>query len=161
MQEIRQLNEEYNSGVKVMSLISKKVRDSNGKDVGYITEVRLNPKTLDFDGIEMDRGLFGKYTFIGRKYITALSEDGAVLNMSITTDIKGMKVADSTGREVGVVKDVQTEGASNDMFAIVVGSGLFKNDMVFPKSDIMGVGESVVLNVRINSKGARVGRHAK
>ena len=161
MQEIRQLNKEYNSGVRVMSLISKKVRDSNGKDVGYVTEVRLDPQTLAFDGIEIDRGLFGNYTFIGRKYITALSDDGAVLNMSIATDMKGMKVVDSSGKEVGTVKDVQTEGASNDMSAIVVGNGVFKSDVVFPKSDVRGVGESVILNVKISSKGARMGGHAK
>ena len=161
MQEIRQMNKEYNSGIRVMSLVSKKVRDSNGKEVGYVTEVRLDPLTLNFDGIEMDRGLFGNYTFIGRKYITALSADGVVLNMSIATDIKGMKVVDSAGKEIGTVKEVQTEGATNEMSAIVVGNGVFKNDVVFPKSDVRGVGESVILNVKISSKGARVGSRAK
>jgi len=147
MQEIRQMNKEYNSGVKMQSVLGKKVRDSAGKDIGAITEIRLDPETLNLDGIEMDRGFFGTYTFIGRKYITALSDEGAVLNMSPVTDYKGMKVFDSNGKEVGTVKEVQTEGSTNNISAIVVGTGILKDDVTFSKSNVRGVGESVMLNV--------------
>jgi sporulation protein YlmC with PRC-barrel domain len=157
MQEIKQLNKEYNSGVRIQSLLGKKVRDSNGKDVGLVTEVRLDPKTLNFDGIEMDRGLFGTYTFIGRKYITTLSEEGAVLNMNIVTDYKGLKVFDSDGKEVGTVKEVQTDGNTNSMSAIIVGKGIFKKDVAFPRSEVRGVGKSVMLNVKVNPDGVRIG----
>jgi sporulation protein YlmC with PRC-barrel domain len=147
MQEIRVMNKQHNSGVKMQSLLGKKVRDSNGKDIGAVTEIRLDPQTLNLDGIEVDRGFFGTYTFIGRKYITALSEEGAVLNMSPVADYKGLKVFDSNGKEVGTVKEVQTEGSTNNLSAIVVGTGILKDDVVFSKSDVRGVGEGVMLNV--------------
>ena len=150
MQEIRVMNKAHNSGVKMQSLLGKKVMDSNGKEVGSVTEIRLDPATLNLDGIEMDRGIFGTYTFIGRKYIAALSEDGAVLNMSPVMDYKGLKVFDSNGKEVGTVKEVQTERDTNNISAIVVGTGILKNDaddVVFSNSDVRGVGESVMLNV--------------
>ena len=150
MQEIRVMNKAYNSGVKMQSLLGKKVRDSTGKEVGSVTEIRLDPATLNLDGIEMDRGIFGTYTFIGRKYIAALSEEGAVLNMSPVVDYKGMKVFDSNGKDVGTVKEVQTEGTTNSISAIVVGTGILRNDaddVVFSNSDVRGVGESIMLNV--------------
>ncbi len=147
MQEIKQMNKEFNSGLKMQSLLGKKVRDSSGKEVGSITEIRLDPETLNLDGIEMDRGFFGTYTFIGRKYIATLSEEGAVLNMSPVADYKGLKVFDSNGKEVGTVKEVQTDGSTNNMSAIVVGTGILNNDLVFPKSDVRGVGESIMLNI--------------
>lgn len=150
MQEIRVTNKDLNSGMKMQSLLGKKVLDSAGKEIGSLTEIRLDPKTLNLDGIEMDRGFFGTYTFIGRKYISTLSEEGAVLNMSPVMDYKGLKVFDSNGKEIGIVKEVQTEGTTNNISAIVVGTGILKNDaddVVFSKKDVMGVGESIMLNV--------------
>jgi len=157
MQEIKQMNKEFNSGVKMQALLGKKVRDSSGKEVGSVTEIRLDPKTLDLDGIEMDRGFFGTYTFIGRKYISDLSEEGVALNMDIVADYKGLKVIDSRGKAVGTVKEVQTDGSTNNLSAIVVGAGLLKHDMVFPRSDVKGVGKSIMLNVKVNPDGARIG----
>jgi len=147
MQEIRVMNKALNSGLKMQALLGKKVMDSAGKEIGSVTEIRLDPQTLNLDGIELDRGFFGTYTFIGRKYIASLTEEGAVLNMSPAADYKGLKVFDANGKDVGTVKEVQTEGTTNDISALVVETGLLKDDVVFSKSDVMGVGESVMLKV--------------
>ena len=157
MQEIRQMNKEHGSGVLIHKLIGKKVLASNGKEVGTILEIRLDPVTLNLDGIEMDRGFFGTDTFVGRKYITSLSADGAVLNMSPVADYKGLKVFDSSGKEVGTVKEVRTDGATNNISAIVVGTGILSNDAVFSRSDVKGVGESVMLNVIVDENAVKVG----
>ena len=48
------------------------------------------------------------------------------------------------------MKEVQTEGNTNNISAIVVGTGILKSDaddIVFSNSDVRGVGESVMLNV--------------
>ncbi len=161
MQEIRQMNKEYDSGVRVNELKGKKVLAANGKEIGTIQEVRLDPKTMDFDGIEIDRGFFGIDTFIGRKYITSLSSDGAVLNMTPASDYKGLKVFDSSGREVGTVKEIRTEGETNTISAIVVGTGILKNDAVFSKSDVKGVGESIMLNILVDPDAIKVGGQAQ
>ncbi len=157
MQEIRQINKEYDSGVRANELKGKKVLAANGKEIGTIQEIRLDPKTMDLDGIEIDRGFFGTDTFIGRKYITSLSSDGAVLNMSPVSDYKGLKVFDSSGREVGTVKEIRTDGSTNTISAIVVGTGILKNDAVFSKSDVKGVGESIMLNVLVDPTAVKVG----
>ena len=49
MQEIRQVNKAFDSGIKVHDLKGKKVRDMNGKEIGKIMELRLDPKTLNLD----------------------------------------------------------------------------------------------------------------
>lgn len=157
MQEIRKMSKEYDSGVRAHELKGKKVLASNGKDIGTIQEIRLDPKTMDLDGIEIDRGFFGNDTFIGRKYITSLSGDGAVLNMTPVTDYKGLKVFDSTGKDVGTVKEVRTEGDTNNISAIVVGTGILTNDVVFSKSDVRGVGDSIMLNIAVDTNAVKVG----
>jgi sporulation protein YlmC with PRC-barrel domain len=157
MQEIRKMNKEHGSGIRVQDLKGKKILDSNGKEVGTIMEIRLDPQTLSLDGIEMDRGFFGTDTFIGRKYIVSLSLEGGVLNMSPVTDYKGMKVFDSSGKEIGTVKEVRTNGSTNDISAIVVGTGFLNNDSVFSKSDVKGVGESIMLNILVDPTAVKVG----
>lgn len=157
MQEIRKMDKEHDSGLRVQELKGKKVLDSNGKEIGSIMEIRLDPKTLNLDGIEMDRGFFGTDTFIGRKYIASLSLEGGVLNMSPVTDYKGMKVFDSSGKEVGTVKEVRTTGSTNEISAIVVGTGLLNNDSIFSKSDVQGVGESIMLNILVDPTAVKVG----
>ena len=161
MQEIRLMNKEYDSGVRTHELKGKKVMAANGKEIGSIQDIRLDPKTLALDGIEIDRGFFGTDTFIGRKYITSLSTDGAVLNMSPVSDYKGMKVFDSSGKEVGTVKEVRTEGSTNTISAIVVGTGILSNDAVFSKSNVQGVGESIMLNVAVDDNAVKVGGQSK
>src|SRR3989344_1735245 len=161
MQEIRQLNKVFDSGVRVHEIKGKKVIALNGKEIGTVQEIRLDSKTLELDGIEIDRGFFGMDTFIGRKYISSLSADGAVLNMDPVVDYKGLKVFDSSGREIGTVKEIHTSGDSNEISAIVVGTGILTNDAVFSKSDVKGVGESILLNVAVDEKTVKVGGRAE
>ncbi|MDP2666622.1 MAG: PRC-barrel domain-containing protein [Candidatus Diapherotrites archaeon] len=157
MHEIRQINKEFDSGMRVQDLKGKKVLDSNGKDVGKVMEIRLDSQTLNLDGVEMDRGFFGEDTFIGRKYIASLSMEGVVLNMSPVSDYKGLKVFDSSGKEIGKVKEVRTEGNSNNISALVVETGILSNDVVFAKSAVKGVGESVLLNILFDATAVKVG----
>ncbi len=138
-------------------LTGKRVRAADGKDIGKIIGVRLDSKTFSLDGIEIDRGFFGNDTFVGQKYIDSLSMDGAVLNMSPVSDYKGMDVFDSTGKKVGKIKEIRTSKDSNNISAIVVETGILKNDVIFSKSDIREVGESVMLNVAFDKDAVKVG----
>ena len=161
MKEIREMNKEFNSGLKIRELMGRKVMALNGKEVGKILEVRLDPKTLNLDGIEMDRGFFGTDTFIGRNYIESMSDEGAVLNMTPATDYKGFHVLDSTGKEIGKVKEIRTQGHTNNITAIVVSTGLLNNDVIFTKSDVKSVGESIMLNTVYDETAVKVGGQAK
>ncbi|MBS3061719.1 MAG: PRC-barrel domain-containing protein [Candidatus Diapherotrites archaeon] len=161
MQEIRAITREKDAGIKANDLKGTKVRAANGKEIGHVIGVRLDVNTFNLDGIEVDRGFFGKDTFIGRKYITSLSKEGAVLNMSPVSDYKGLKVFDSSGKEIGTVKEVRTNEQTNDISAIVVGTGFLKNDAVFSKSDVEEVGESIMLNVLVDANAVKVGGRAE
>jgi sporulation protein YlmC with PRC-barrel domain len=161
MDEIRLMNKGYDTGINAHDLMGKKVRAANGKEIGRLMGVRFDSKTFDLDGIEIDRGFFGRDTFIGKKYISSLSLDGAVLNMSPVSDYKGLKVFDASGKEVGAVKEIRTSGSTNNISAVVVGTGFFKNDAVFSKSDIKGVGESILLNVIVDENAVKVGGRAE
>ncbi len=161
MKEIRETNKAYNSGIRINELKGKKVMALNGTEVGKITEIRLDPKSFNLDGIEMDRGFFALDTFIGRNYIESLSDEGAVLNMTPVTDYKGLHVMDSTGKEVGKVKEIRTEGNTNNISAIVVGTGLLNNDVIFSKSDVKSVGDSILLNKVFDADAVKVGGQAK
>jgi sporulation protein YlmC with PRC-barrel domain len=161
MKEIREVNKIYNSGLKVDELKGKKVTTLSGKEVGKITQVRLDPNSLNFDGIEIDRGFFGTDTFIGKDYIESLGKNGVVLNMNPAADYKGLHVLDSTGKEVGTVKEIRTKAHSNNISAIVVGTGVLTNDVIFSKTDIQSVGESIMLNSVFNKDAVKVGGQAK
>ncbi|MCR4368819.1 MAG: PRC-barrel domain-containing protein [archaeon] len=161
MKEIREINKSYNTGIKVNELKGKKVMALNGKEVGKIMQVRLDPNSLSFDGIEMDRGFFGEDTFVGKDYIESLSDQGAVLNMTPVTEYKGLRVMDSAGKQVGTVKEIRTSSHSNNISAIVVGTGVLTNDVIFSKSDVKSVGESIMLNSIYDENAVKVGGQAK
>ncbi|MFA6990237.1 MAG: PRC-barrel domain-containing protein [Candidatus Gastranaerophilaceae bacterium] len=161
MKEIREINKSYNTGIKVNELKGKKVMALNGKEVGKIMQVRLDPNSLNFDGIEMDRGFFGHDTFVGKDYVESLGDEGAVLNMTPVTEYKGLHVFDSTGKEVGTVKEIRTNGHSNNISAIVVGTGILANDVIFSKSDVKSVGESIMLNCTFDEHAVKVGGQSK
>ena len=157
MKEIRLTNKAFDTGMKAHDLTGKRVRAADGKDIGKIIGVRLDSKTFSLDGIEIDRGFFGTDTFVGQKYITSLSIDGAVLNMNPVSDYKGLSVFDSAGKKVGNVKEIRTSKESNNISAIVVETGILKNDVIFSKSDIREVGESIMLNVAFDKNAVKVG----
>lgn len=161
MKEIRPINKSYNSGIKVNELKGKNVMALNGNEVGKIMEIRLDPVSLNLDGIEIDRGFFGLDTFIGRSYINSLTMDGAVLNMTPVSDYKGLHVFDSNGKEVGTVKEIRTTSRTNNISAIVVGTGMLSNDVIFSKADLKSVGESIMLNHAFDEHAVKVGGQSK
>lgn len=161
MKEIRQTNRTYNSGIEVNDLKGRKVLDMNGKNIGKVIEIRIDPQSLNLDGIEIDRGFFGTDTFIGRKYIASLSKEGIVLNMTPASDYEGMHVLDSSGRDFGRVKEIRTKGRTNNISAIVVGTGLLHNDVVFTKADVHSVGGNIMLNSIYDESAVKVGGRIK
>ena len=161
MDEIREIDKIHNLGIKVNELEGKKVMGADGKEVGKIIQIRLERDSLSFDGIEMDRGFFGHDTFIGKDYVESLNDRGAILNMNPAKDYKGMYVIDLHGKEVGKVKEIRTDGRTNTISAIVVGTGLTSNDAVFSKSDVASVGKNILLNKAFDENEVKVGGKSK
>jgi sporulation protein YlmC with PRC-barrel domain len=161
MNEIRELDKTYNSGLKVNELSGKKVMGLDGKELGKIIQLRLNRDSLSFDGIEIDRGFFGTDTFIGKDYIESMSDQGAVLNMNPVKDYTGLNVMDLNGKKIGTVKEIRTDSHTNNITAIVVGTGMLNNDVIFTKSDITSVGKNIMLNKAFDAQTIKVGGKSK
>jgi sporulation protein YlmC with PRC-barrel domain len=161
MNEIRELDKTYNSGLKVNELSGKKVMGLDGKELGKIIQLRLNRDSLSFDGIEVDRGFFGTDTFIGKDYIESMSDQGAVLNMNPVKDYTGLNVMDLNGKKIGTVKEIRTDSHTNNITAIVVGTGMLNNDVIFTKSDITSVGKNIMLNKAFDAQTIKVGGKSK
>lgn len=161
MKEIRETNKEYDSGIKVKDLIGEKVLASDGKEVGKIMEIRLNPKSYALDGIEIDRGFFALNTFVGRNYIESINAESTVLNIIPANDYKGFNVIDLNGKKVGKVKEIRTDGRTNNITAIVVGTGMGHNDAIFTKSDVKSVGDDIMLNSVFDEDAIKVGGREK
>jgi len=135
-------------GVDVEEIKGIKVLADNGDEIGTVSEIYLNPLTLLVEGIKVGKGLFRTDIFIGRDYIRQMTSDSVMLNMTPTDTIKGMKVFDADGKELGKVKEVNRDEPANDLVSIVVdrGSG---EDLVFDFTDIRVIGKNVMLNVPV------------
>ncbi|MBI4044992.1 MAG: PRC-barrel domain-containing protein [Candidatus Diapherotrites archaeon] len=157
MREIKESKLDYELTIRADDLKGKRVLAKNGKEIGKISEIRLDPGTFSFTGIKVNRGLLELDAFIGKEYIDSVSADGAILNITPVTDYEGLKVFDSDGKPVGKVREIRREGNTNNISAIVVDRGILKNDVVLSKSDVKSVGESIILNVPIEENLVKVG----
>lgn len=157
MREIKESKVDFDLTIKTDDLKGKRVLAKNGKEIGKISEVRLDPESFSFAGIKVNRGLLELDAFIGKEYIESVSMDGAILNITPVTDYEGLKVFDADGKPVGKVKEIRREGNTNNISAIVVDRGLLKNDLVLSKSDVKNVGESIILNAPVEENTVRVG----
>lgn len=145
------------STVSAEELKGKRVVTKNGKDIGKIAEIRINPSDFSFAGIKVNRGLLEIDSFIGREYIDSISHDGAVLSITPVTDYLGVKVFDADGKQVGKVKEIRREGTSNNILEIVVDRGLLKSDIVVSKSDLRTVGEGIILSGPVEEDTIKIG----
>jgi len=131
-------------------IIGKKVLTADGKNIGKIRSIRINPKKLTIEGIEIDTGLFKVDKYIGKNYIKLLSEQGAVLKITPVEDIVGLEVFDSTGKSVGEIKKIKRSKKTNKLLSITMSSDLFDEDIVVDAHYISNCGKSCILKESID-----------
>ncbi len=126
----------------------KKVLANNGREIGSIKKVLIGTKSLQLEGLLVERGFFSPNLLIGREYIETLNERGAILKITPVTEYRGLKVFDADGKQIGRIRDIRTIGATNNIAAIVVSRGWLSEDLVLPRNSIYSIGESVLLTVK-------------
>lgn len=131
------------------NLIGKPVYASDGTRAGSVKSLHVDPMTFSFQGVGLDRGVFGPREYIGRDYIESLFEDRVVLNTLPVEDLIGKKVVDKTGDTIGKVKEVTTIGDTNELLSLVVNPGIGTDEMIVPQDQIRSVGEHVLLSVEV------------
>lgn len=132
-------------------LLGKDVIDFDSTLIGVVEKVLIDPKTLDFVGISIDKGFLRKGITIGRNYIEEIKEHAVFLKIRVSYEVKGKLVFDSEGKVVGRVSSVDLYENMNKIVSLFVRRDniLFPGkEIVIPSRYIRTIGENVMLSVR-------------
>ena len=129
----------------VKDIIGKKVLTDDGKNIGKIRSIRIDPNDLTIEGIEVDTGLFKVDKYIDKNYIKTLTDHGAILKITPVDDVVGLTVFDSTGKNVGEIKSIKKSKKTNKLLSITMYSDLYKEDVPIDADYIASCGESCIL----------------
>lgn len=132
-------------------LLGKEVIDAEGGVIGVAEKIFIDPISLDFVGISIDKGLIRNGLSIGKNYISKITEHAIFLKIKVAYDIKGMTVFDKDGKKVGIVRSIDLQGNKNKIKSIYVKTNfslsIFKKEVNIPSSHIKNIGDNVILNV--------------
>ena len=134
-----------NKTAEVKEIIGKKVLSKDGKNIGKIKTIRIDPVDLTIEGIEVDTGLFKVDEYYGKNYIKTLTEQGAILKINPIEDVIGLTVYNSTGQNVGEVKDVKRSKKTNKLISITIYSDLYKENITIDADYISSCGDGCIL----------------
>ena len=144
MENIKYHTLPFRDTIEVSEVVGRKVLTKDGKKIGKVTSVHINPKKLTIEGIVINPGFFDAYQYIGANYIDSITGEGVVLNILPVTEYVGIKVFDYTGKEIGKVKEVNRSKQTNTLLSILVDrSG--KEDVLIRADYIAAAGENIVL----------------
>jgi len=149
MKEIKHKSLALNESKDIRDILGKKVLTKDGKNIGKIRTIRIDPKDLTIEGIEVDTGLFKIDQYFGKNYIKTLTEQGAILKITPVDDIIGHTVFDSTGKSVGEIKSIKRSKKTNKLLSIKMYSDLYKEELTIDADYIASCGESCILKESI------------
>ena len=149
IKEIKHKSLSLDKSVEVKEILGKKVLAKDGKNIGKIRSIRINPVKLTIEGIEVDTGLFKVDKYIGKNYIKTLTEQGAIFKITPVDDIVGLEVFDSTGKSVGEIKTIKKSKKTNKLLSITLYSDLYKDDITIDAHYIETCGDSCILKEKI------------
>ena len=127
-------------------ILGKDVVDKNGDLIGIVEKVLISLDTLEFIGIEVDKGILKKGLAIGKDYIEKVTDDALWLNIKISYELNGMSVFDKFGKLVGKVNKVELEGSTNKIKNIYVKPGIFRKSLEIPRRMIQTIKYNIILN---------------
>jgi len=145
MKEIKHKSLSLRDAPDIKNILGKKVLTKDGKNIGKIRTIRIDPKDLTIEGIEVDTGLFKIDQYFGKNYIKTLTEEGAILKINPIDDIVGHTVYDSTGKSVGEIKSIKRSKKTNRLLSITMYSDLYKDDITIDADYIASSGVSCIL----------------
>lgn len=150
MKEIKHKSLPLNKSVEVKEILGKKVLAKNGKNIGKIRSIRINPNKLTIEGIEVDTGIFKVDRYIGKNYIKTLTSQGAILKINPIDDVVGLEVFDATGKSIGEIKSIKTSKKTNKLLSITLYSDLYEDQITIDGHYIETCGDSCILKEAID-----------
>ena len=145
MIEIRDISLPIDKSIPVEQIMGKKVLSKEGKDIGIIDNIFVNPDDLNVEALSVKKGMFSEDYCIGSDYLDKITEDGALLKINPSKEIEGKKVFDKDGKEIGKVKEIKRVGTTNLIQSVVVKRGLGDEDVEIFEKDIDTIGENLIL----------------
>ncbi len=147
--EIRSTSLPISATIPDTAVLGRKVLAKNGEKIGDVAGLYIDPKNLTIEGIRVDKGVFKFDHYIGNNFIETISDEGVILNITPLDEFVGKKVVDSAGKELGKVKQIKRIGPTNEPLSFVIGRGIGRDDLVIREDKVKEMGESVMLNVKI------------
>lgn len=132
-------------------LLGKDVIDFDSTLIGVVEKVLIDPKTLDFVGISIDKGFLKKGLTIGRNYIDEIKEHAVFLKIRVSYEVKGKIVFDSEGKTIGRVSSLELYENMNKIISLAVKKDNFffpGKEINIPARYIKNIGDNVMLSVR-------------
>jgi len=145
MKETKHKSLSLSEAPDIRDILGKKVLTKDGKNIGKIRTIRVDPKDLTIEGIEVDTGLFRIDQYFGKNYIKTITEQGAILKITPVDDIVGHTIFDSTGKSVGEIKSIKRSKKTNKLLSVTMYSDLYKENVTIEADYIASCGESCIL----------------
>jgi sporulation protein YlmC with PRC-barrel domain len=130
-------------------ILGKDVIDAQGRFIGVAEKVFIDSKSLDFIGINIDKGFLKTGLMIGKDYIERVTPHALFLNINVAYELKGKKIFDKHGVLIGKVSDVRLEGHKNQIHSLItypLVRGLPKK-FAIDSSVIENIGYNIILQV--------------
>src|SRR3989338_8769014 len=152
MQEKNISGKNHDGAITTEEILGKDVLDIEGNLVGIVDKIFIDPISLDFVGISVDKGFIRRGLTIGKNYISKIAKHAVFLKIRVAYETKGMTVFDRDGKVVGVVTSIDLYGSKNKIKNLHVKTGfinsLTNNELVIPYTSVKEIGENIILKVR-------------
>ncbi len=135
--------------VGLNDLLGHKVLAKDGHKLGTVKNVQIDPEEFTVEGITIGHGLFHHDDFVGKDYIERFTDEAVILKINPVNELVGLKVVDSSGREVGSVKKVRRSTKANNITSLVIDRGVLNKDMVVTGRAIKEIGKTIMLSEEV------------
>lgn len=132
--------------ISLSSALGSHAITPKGYILGKVTDIRVNEKTLGFDGVIIKKGLSNKI-YVSKDYISKISKDSVILTAELLELLVGRKVISHEGEELGKVKSITRVKNSNEYESIEVSpKSIFKKSYLIRPAQVKSIGESIILH---------------
>src|SRR3989344_4969147 len=138
----------FSKTINSEDILGKEVIDLEGKRIGVVEKVLIDPNSLDFIGLEVDKGFLKKGLSIGKSYIDKISESAVFLKIKVVYEIKNMIVFDKIGEKIGRVSELELFGERNKIKKLYIKRGIMGGKLEIPYHFIDIIGYNVILTVK-------------
>ncbi|MBX4196004.1 PRC-barrel domain-containing protein [Candidatus Pacearchaeota archaeon] len=126
-------------------VLGKEVIDMNGEFLGVVETLFIHPQNIEVIGIQIDKGFLRRGLLIGKDHIEKVTPHAVFLKIKPAVSVKGMKVFDSDGKDIGTVMGLSVKQGTNEIDNLAVSSPFFKKKVNIAGDLIKFIGYNVFL----------------